>query len=106
MEHSNDSEFVEYEEIFATFNPSDRAFLKSILDAEGIKYFLQGEHATTYVYHAIPVRLMVRKDQVHKAKEILIGMQIVFFTHIMANIMAIKPRKLSFIIKLNKTVCT
>jgi hypothetical protein len=71
MEHSNDSEFVEYEEIFATFNPSDRAFLKSILDAEGIKYFLQGEHATTYVYHAIPVRLMVRKDQVHKAKEIL-----------------------------------
>ena len=32
---------------------------------------MQGEHATTYVYHAIPVRLMVRKDQVKMAKEIL-----------------------------------
>ena len=65
------AEFVEYEEVLATFNPSDRAILKSILEAEGIKFFLQGEHATTYVYHAIPVRLMIRKDQVEMAKELL-----------------------------------
>ena len=71
MEHSQESEFIAYEEVLTTFNPSDKAILKSILDAEGIAYFLQGEHAATYVYHAIPVRLMVRKDQVDLAKEIL-----------------------------------
>lgn len=71
MKTPDDSEFVEYEEILATFNPADRAVLKSILDAEGIDYFLQGEHATTYVYHAIPVRLMVRKDQADMARDIL-----------------------------------
>jgi len=71
MAHPQGTEFIKYEEILTTFNPSDKAILKSILDAEGIAYFLQGEHAATYIYHAIPVRLMVRKDQVHMAKEIL-----------------------------------
>lgn len=71
MSPPEDSEFVEYEEILATFNPADRVILKSILEAEGIDYFLQGEHATTYVYHAIPVRLMVRKDQADMARDIL-----------------------------------
>jgi hypothetical protein len=71
-------EYVEYEEILATHSPSDRAIIKSILEAEGIQYFLQGEHATTYVYQAIPVRLMVRKDQVEKAVEVLKDLNLSF----------------------------
>ena len=71
MKDANDPEFIEYEELFTTFSPADRAVLKSILEAENITYFLQGEHATTYVYNALPVRLMVRKDQAEKAREIL-----------------------------------
>jgi len=71
MKDSDDSEFVDYEEIFETFSPSDRAILKSILEAEGIKYFFQGENVTTYLFQALPVRLMVRKDQADIAKEIL-----------------------------------
>jgi hypothetical protein len=36
-------EFVEYEEVLSTFNPFDMAMIKSLLDAEGIVYFFQGE---------------------------------------------------------------
>jgi hypothetical protein len=59
-------DFIEFEEILSTHSPSDRALIESILDAEGITYFFQGEYVSAYVGHAIPVRLMVRKDQVKK----------------------------------------
>ena len=71
MKDTSDSGFVEYEEVLVTFNPGDRAILKSILEAEGIDYFLQGEHATTYAFQAIPVGLMVRKDQADTVRELL-----------------------------------
>ena len=32
MKETGDSEYVEYEEILETYNPSDRAILKSILE--------------------------------------------------------------------------
>jgi len=34
-------EFVDYKEILATYNPADFAFLKSLLDSEGITLFLK-----------------------------------------------------------------
>lgn len=71
-------EYVEYEEILATHSPTDRTLLKSILDAEGITYFFQGEHVSAYLYHAIPVRLMVRRDHVAKAVEILKDLNLSF----------------------------
>ena len=71
-------EFIEYELILETHNPGDQALLKSILDAEGIIYFLQGEHVAPYLYHALPVRLMVRKDQAEKAREILKDIELSF----------------------------
>jgi hypothetical protein len=71
-------EYVEYEEILATHSPSDRAIIKSILDAEGVTYLFQGEYATTYLFHAIPVRLLVRKDQVEKAVEVLKDLNLSF----------------------------
>jgi hypothetical protein len=41
------------------------------LDAEGIVYFIQGEHVAPYLFNALPMRVMVRKDQADKAREIL-----------------------------------
>ena len=34
--------FVDYKEVLATYNPADIAFLKSILECEGIQYFFKG----------------------------------------------------------------
>jgi len=65
------NEFVEYVPILETHNAGDRVFIKSILDAEGITYFIQGEYVAHYLYNALPMRLMVKKDQVNKAKKIL-----------------------------------
>jgi hypothetical protein len=45
--------------------------LKSILDAEGITYYIQGEHVAPFVFHSVPMRLMVRKDQAAKVRELL-----------------------------------
>lgn len=64
-------EYVEFEEVYSTFNPADIAFLKSYLDSELIEYFFKGEHFT-YVRPLVePARLMVRKDQANEAKELL-----------------------------------
>ena len=52
-------------------NAGDRVFLRSILDAEAIDYFIQGETVAPYVFHALPMRLMVRNDQVKKVTDIL-----------------------------------
>jgi len=65
------NEFAGYVSILETHNAGDRVFLKSILDAEGIIYFIQGEYVAPYVFNALPMRLMVRKDQAEKAREIL-----------------------------------
>lgn len=64
-------EFVHFIEILATYNPADIAFLKSILDAEGIVYFFKGEHFMYMRPLADPVRLMVRADQAADAAELL-----------------------------------
>jgi hypothetical protein len=65
------NEFIEFVPILETHNAGDRVFLKSILDAEGITYFIQGETVAPYIFNALPMRLMVRKDQANKAREIL-----------------------------------
>jgi len=65
------NEFIEYELILETHNAGDRAFLKSLLDAEGITYFIQGEHVAQFLYNAVPMRLMVRKEHATRARELL-----------------------------------
>jgi hypothetical protein len=64
-------DFIEYVPVLETHNAGDRVFLKSILDAEGITYFIQGETVAPYVFNALPMRLMVKKDEVNKVREIL-----------------------------------
>ncbi len=65
------ADFIDYEVILEIHNPGDQAFIKSLFEAEGITFLCQGEHVAPYLFHALPMRLMVRKDQVEKAKEIL-----------------------------------
>ncbi|MDH4205936.1 MAG: DUF2007 domain-containing protein [Desulfobacteraceae bacterium] len=63
--------FIDYELIFEIHNASDQAYLKSILGAEGITYFIQGEHVAPFIFHSVPMRLMVQKDQAAKVREFL-----------------------------------
>ena len=65
------NEYIEYVPILETHNAGDRVFIKSILDAEGITYFIQGEYVAPYLFNALPMRLMVKKDQANIAREIL-----------------------------------
>ncbi len=69
-------EFVDYKEILGTYNPADVAFLKSLLDSEGITYFFKGEHFMYVRPLADPVRLMVRTDQVAQATDLLQDVQL------------------------------
>ena len=54
-----------------TQSAGDIAFLKSILEAEDIIYFVQGEHVAQYIYHSVPMRVLVDKKELAKAREIL-----------------------------------
>lgn len=69
-------EFIEYVEIMGTYNPADVALIKGILDAENITYYFNAEHFMYVEPLAEQVRLMVRKDEVEKAKEILEGLRL------------------------------
>lgn len=69
-------DIVDYEMVLEVRNAGDHAFIQSILDAEGIDYFIQGEHVAPYIYHAVPMRLMVKKDQVEKARKILTDIEL------------------------------
>jgi hypothetical protein len=64
-------EFIEYVPILETHNAGDRVFLKSLLNAAGITFFIRGEYVAPYVFNALPMTLMVKKDQADKAREIL-----------------------------------
>lgn len=71
-------EFVDFEEILQTYNPADIAFVKSLLDGEGITYLFQGEFFNQMGPPVVPARLLVRKDQVELAKEILQETELAF----------------------------
>jgi len=64
-------QFTEYVEILGTYNAADIALIKSILDAENITYYFNAEHFRNVEPLAETVRLMVKKDEAEKAKEIL-----------------------------------
>ena len=63
--------FIDYKEVLRTYNPADIAFLKSLLESEGIQYFFKGENFMYVRPLADPARLMVRADQVDEAVELL-----------------------------------
>ena len=66
-----ENNFTEYGFLLETHNAGDRVFIKSILDAEGIIYFIQNEYVAPYLFNAVPMKVMVKKDQIEKARDVL-----------------------------------
>jgi hypothetical protein len=62
---------ADFEMLLEIHNAGDRVFLRSILDAEGVDYFIQGETVAPYIFHSVPMRLMVRKAQAERVREML-----------------------------------
>ena len=63
--------YVDLVEVFWTFQQGDIAFIKSVLDGDGITYFFQGENSNLMVGGGSYGRLLVPADQAERAKEIL-----------------------------------
>ena len=57
-----ENEFIEFVPVIETHNAGDRVFIKSLLDAEGIVYLIQGEYVAPYLFNALPMRVMVKND--------------------------------------------
>ncbi len=71
-------EFIDYDEVLATYNLADIAILKSVLEGEDITYFFKGEHFARMQPLADPVRLMIRKDQVEDVRNLLADLKLSF----------------------------
>jgi len=71
-------EFIDYEEVFSTYNPTDIAMIKSVLESEDITYFFKGEHFTYMRPLADPARLMVMKGQAEDARNLLADLNLSF----------------------------
>ncbi|WP_319407609.1 hypothetical protein [uncultured Desulfosarcina sp.] len=61
----------DFEMVLEVHNAGDRVFLRSILDAESIDYFIIGETVAPYIFNSVPMRLMVRKAQAEQVRELL-----------------------------------
>ena len=57
--------------ILETFNSADIAMIESILEGSDTDYYIQGENVLAVTPYVIPVRVLVVKEQVEKAKELL-----------------------------------
>jgi len=75
---SEEAEFVEYVQVLATHNAADISFIKSILDSEEVEYFLKGELFNQLEPPVQPATLMVRKDQVETANDLLRDLNVTF----------------------------
>ena len=58
-------------EVFSTYNPGDIAFIKSVLDGEGIHYYFQGENPAMLVAAGAYARLLVSDDEAERVRDIL-----------------------------------
>jgi hypothetical protein len=71
LEPADDFGDVEFVEVFSTYSQGDIAFLKSVLDGEGITYFFQGESSIMIIAAGAYARLMVKAEDAQRAREIL-----------------------------------
>jgi hypothetical protein len=70
-ENDDDLHYVDMVEVYSTYNHGDIAFIKSLLDAEGIHYYFQGENSMMMIAAGSYARLLVQADQADRAREIL-----------------------------------
>jgi hypothetical protein len=63
--------YVRYTEIVRTFGLADVAIIRSLLEEAGIDYFIKDEHYALVRPLVEPPKVMVNRDQVEEAREIL-----------------------------------
>jgi len=64
-------EYIKFRELLFTYSPGDIAFIKSLFDANNIRYHMQGEAFLQLRPMAQPVGIMVDEKQYEEAKELL-----------------------------------
>jgi hypothetical protein len=65
--HKEFSQYIKYEPVAGYINPAIIAIVKSILDANKITYYFDGEVS----FFSTDARLMVKAEQVQEAKRLL-----------------------------------
>ena len=63
-----DYSFIKYKFLISTFNRMDIMFIKSVLIAENVKHFVQGEDISSGTQ---PMLVMVEENKYEQAKEII-----------------------------------
>ena len=64
-------EYVDFKEIMTSFDMGDIVIIKTILDANRIKYIIQNEDIGSSYGAALPARIWISEDQTREAKELL-----------------------------------
>ena len=72
-------EYIAYEPMLSTHNGVDIDIINAVLESEGITYFFEGDIFNLVRPLVQPARLMVRKDQVQQAKEVLEELKLAYF---------------------------
>jgi hypothetical protein len=67
---------IDFECILSTFNAGDLAMIKSILGESDINYFIQGEDFLYVSPLVQPAKIMVTREDVDEAKELLKDLKI------------------------------
>jgi hypothetical protein len=70
-EHFEEVGYVDLVEIYSTYQQSDIAFIKSVLDGEDIAYYFEGENSNLLLGGGAYARLLVKVDDAPRAKDIL-----------------------------------
>lgn len=60
-----------YIKIYSTFNPGELPLVKSVLEADGIDYFVTNEWSGGIYPHATGMDVMVEEAQAERAKELI-----------------------------------
>ena len=63
--------YVDLVEVYSTYQQSDIAFIKSVFDGEEITYYFEGESSIMLVAGGAYARLLVKAEDVLRAREIL-----------------------------------
>ncbi|MBU4488748.1 MAG: DUF2007 domain-containing protein [Candidatus Omnitrophica bacterium] len=64
-------EYIKFKELLQTYNMADIAFIKSLLDASKIEYYVQGDNFLAVRPFVQAARIMVDNEKYNEAKELL-----------------------------------
>ncbi|HNR12569.1 MAG TPA: DUF2007 domain-containing protein [Thermodesulfobacteriota bacterium] len=61
----------DYQEIYSTANRGELAFIRSIFEAEEIRFVMLGDEVAGIYPSVLPARILVSRDDVERAREVL-----------------------------------